>query len=118
MYERLSQEIFEMITDQTLVENFSERDDACHRNRMPESARDPDQYVKPPLPLPRTAVPLNPCLSACALVSRSWVQRSRHHHFRSLDFRFFHGDELAAFVDIIRSPLSTINLHVTEVKLD
>lgn len=53
------------------------------------------------------------------MVSRSWVQRSRHHHFKSLNFSWGDKSEkLASFVEIIRSPLSTVNLHVTEIKLD
>ncbi|KZP17088.1 hypothetical protein FIBSPDRAFT_35656 [Athelia psychrophila] len=58
-------------------------------------------------------------LSSCALVARSWVWSSRSHQFRTLHFVYSRQrQQLSGLLDLIRSPICTINNHVFEINLD
>ncbi|KAJ7087094.1 hypothetical protein C8R44DRAFT_893262 [Mycena epipterygia] len=57
-------------------------------------------------------------LSACALVCREWVARTRHHHFASiLLIRARDIDTVTPFLHLLRSPLATFTSSVREVLL-
>ncbi|KAF7978250.1 hypothetical protein HWV62_1274 [Athelia sp. TMB] len=53
-------------------------------------------------------------LATLALVSRSFIRRSRHHQFKVLDL---HDRKLEALATLIRSPLATFKPHVTKITL-
>ncbi|CAK5272805.1 unnamed protein product, partial [Mycena citricolor] len=57
-----------------------------------------------------------PTILACALVRRSWLPSSRHHHFANRVV-LLHARNIATFVELIASPHATIRGYVRHLNL-